>query len=206
MPCSGVVVPQHIGPFFGVKMSGFERTSQQHVIREAEGYLELLMVFSDQYQPAPEIRDRLAWRAQRALEKAEVPDQESAYILYLQGQTLRCLEQYPDAVRTLRESANKDPANIHVWLALGWCYKRIGRLDLAIESLEDALTVDAHDGLVHYNLACYWSLVNNSNHALHHLGMALDINSNYREFLSHESDFDPIRADPAFYMLTCAIV
>ena len=46
---------------------------------------------------------------------------------------------------------------LSLWLALGWCYKRIGRIDLAIESLEEALSIEPNDALIHYNLACYWS-------------------------------------------------
>ncbi len=42
--------------------------------------------------------------------------------------------------------------------ALGWCYKRLARLDLAIHSLEQALVDDPECALLHYNLACYSSL------------------------------------------------
>ena len=41
---------------------------------------------------------------------------------------------------------------------LGWCHKRTGRLDLAIDALEAALAADPEEPLIHYNLACYWSL------------------------------------------------
>ena len=187
-------------------MSGYDRVRRQQVIREAEGYLDLIMVFVDQWPPTSEARDRVARRALATLDDAEVSGRDAAYTLYLKGQALRSMEQYGDALRALRESADADPANIHVWLALGWCYKRIGRLDLAIESLEEGLMVDAGVAIVHYNLACYWSLVNNSQHALHHLGVAFDIDSNYRDLVSSESDFDPIRSDPDFRTLTSVIV
>ena len=54
-----------------------------------------------------------------------------------------------------------EPRNVRIYLALGWCYKRIHRLDLAIETLEEALEIDSNPalnrGILHYNLACYWS-------------------------------------------------
>ena len=40
------------------------------------------------------------------------------------------------ALTTPPRAAGKD-----IWLALGWCYKRTNRLDLAIEALEEGLTV-----------------------------------------------------------------
>jgi Flp pilus assembly protein TadD len=86
--------------------------------------------------------------------------------LYLTGQAFRAIELYRDAISPLREAARFEPDNIHIWLALGWCYKRIGRLDRAIESLEEALTVDPGGAIIHYNLACYWSLAGSVDVAL----------------------------------------
>ncbi|MGV6806996.1 MAG: DbpA RNA binding domain-containing protein, partial [bacterium] len=40
----------------------------------------------------------------------------------------------------------------------GWCCKRTGQLEEAIESLEQALQRHPDDALVNYNLACYYSL------------------------------------------------
>jgi tetratricopeptide (TPR) repeat protein len=92
------------------------------------------------------------------------------------------------------------------WLALGWCFKRSGRLDSAIESLKEALVVDPEQGIVHYNLSCYWSLAGNVPLALQHLERALALDSNFRSMTEREADFDPIRADPGFQSLTSAIV
>ena len=84
------------------------------------------------------------------------------HALYLQGESLRALGRFREALEPLTKRAARDsPNNVHVWLALGWCHKRSGRLDLAIESLEEALAAEPNDALVHYNLACYWSLANN---------------------------------------------
>ena len=57
-------------------------------------------------------------------------------------------------------------------MALAWCYKRTGQLGKAIESLERAVTIDPSEGVLHYNLACYWSLARNRTLALRYLSRA----------------------------------
>ena len=72
---------------------------------------------------------------------------------------------------------------------------------MAIESLEEALAVEPNDALVHYNLACYWSLAKNKRQALAFLSRAIDLKDHYRTLVAAEPDFDPIRSDPAFQAL-----
>ena len=110
-------------------MSSYDRVRRQQLLREAEGYLDLILAFADQWPPRAETRDRLARRALEILKDVEQSGAEVAYALYLQGQALRAMELYADALAPLRDSADSDPTNIHVWLALGWCYKRIRRID-----------------------------------------------------------------------------
>ena len=69
------------------------------------------------------------------------------------------------------------------------------------ESLEEALAAEPDDALVHYNLACYWSLAKNKRQALVYLSRALDLEDEYRTLVPHEPDFDPVRDDPAFQTL-----
>jgi tetratricopeptide (TPR) repeat protein len=96
--------------------------------------------------------------------------------------------------------------NIAVRLALGWCYKRTKRLDLAIESLEEALAIDSSQAILHYNLACYWSLAGNVKLAVAYLAQSFELDSNYRDRVHEERDFDAIRRHPQFLALTAVIV
>jgi tetratricopeptide (TPR) repeat protein len=82
----------------------------------------------------------------------------------------------------------------------------VGRLDLAIESLERAMEIDAGQSIVYYNLACYWSLASNAKLALAYLTRAFDLDPSFRELVDDEEDFDPIRSDPRFRELTSMIV
>ncbi len=170
-------------------MSSRDRIRRQQLMIQAEGYLELGM-------PS---------HALDVLARSGDPDLLTDHGLYLQGECLRSLERYREAIVPLQRAAQGDPNNIHVWLALGWCYKRTGRLDLAIEALEEALVAEPNDGLVHYNLACYWSLANNKRQALSYLAKAIDLKDRYRAMVMDEPDFDPIRMDPLFQALTATV-
>ena len=180
------------------------RIRLQQIIREAEGYLELSILFSDDFDTSV-ARERLTPRAIDILKRVSDAGSLRGHALYLRGEALRSLDRYQEALEPLQTASEIDPENIHIWLALGWCYKRIGRLDLAIESLERALESDECKAIVYYNLACYWSLAHNKNRALEYLTQALAVNPDYRDMVSREQDFDFLRADPDFLALTSLI-
>ena len=187
-------------------MSHFDRIRRQQLLREAEGYLDLIMVLGDRWPLEPSVRDRLVQRTLKLLDELQDAGAPRGYLLYLEGQALRSMVRYLDAIPPLQAAAEDDPGNVHVWLALGWCYKRVDRLDLAIESLEEALVLDPSQAIVHYNLACYWSLARNVQQALHYLSQAFEIDSNFRDRVDRETDFDPIRSHHEFQMLTSVVV
>lgn len=159
-------------------------------IEEAEGYTELGMLE----------------HALRALQRRGSLVHGNPRACYLLGEALRDLDRYEEALLPLERSADLMPDDIHVWLALGWCYKRTGQLAKAIESLERAVKIDASEAVLHYNLACYLSLVRNRTMALRHLSRALEIDTNYRDMIPDEPDFDSLRHDPEFVALTSVIV
>ena len=125
---------------------------------------------------------------------------------YLLGEALRELVAYEEALLPLERSADLLPDDIHVWLALGWCYKRTGQLAKAIDALERAVTVDPSEGVLHYNLACYWSLARIVTLALRMLSRALEIDGNFRDMITDEPDFDSLRSDPEFIAIANLIV
>jgi tetratricopeptide (TPR) repeat protein len=84
---------------------------------------------------------------------------------------------------------------------LGWCYKRTGRLSQAIEALRTAVSAEPGEALLHYNLACYWSLAGDKRLSLRYLARSLAIDPSYRLLIDGETDFDPIRSDPEFQKL-----
>jgi tetratricopeptide (TPR) repeat protein len=166
------------------------RIRLKHAEREAEGYLELGM----------------AQHALDTLARLGEPANFSGHAYYLCGEALRSQRKYAEALEPLTKAANASPGDIHIWLALGWCHKRLRRLDLAVAAMEQALEAEPEDALVHYNLACYLSLATQKERAILHLAKALSIDPEFRNLIDAEQDFDPIRSDPEFQALTSIAV
>jgi tetratricopeptide (TPR) repeat protein len=179
-------------------MAPLGRVRQQQLLREAEGYLELISFFPEQITLDPPHRVCLTDRALDCLRQVHGHWSERAKLLYLKGQAYRISDRLDRAVEALERSYLLDSRNIQTCLALGWCYKRLKRLDDAIESLRSALVIDPNSALAHYNLACYFSLAGRVKPAVHHLAAALEIDGSFRDSIAGETDFDPIRDDPAF--------
>jgi len=158
-------------------------------IEEADGYTELGMLE----------------HALRALQRRGALVHSDGRACFLLGDALRELGRYEEALLPLERSVDLIPDDIHVLLALGWCYKRTGQLAKAIDALERAVDVDPSEGVLHYNLACYWSLARNRTLALRYLAKSLEIDTNFRDMISDEPDFDAIRGDAAFITLTSVI-
>jgi len=156
--------------------------------REAEGYLELGMHAAA--LASLQRRGKLVHSDHRAC--------------YLMGECLRELARYREALYPLRRAAQLDPEPTETWLALGWCYKRVDRLDEAILSLELAARRTPGDALLHYNLACYYSLASRRLDALRRLKRAFDLNPALRSLVADEPDFAAIQQDPGFRMLMAA--
>ena len=190
----------------GTEMADPQRNRRLQILREAEGYLDLITVYGDQWQPRPDLRDRLAQRALATLARLENPGGQAGMVLYLKGQAYRQMERYGEAVGPLKEAAELESENVAIRLALGWCYKRLRRLDLAIEALEEALAVDSSQAILHYNLACYWSLAGNARLSVAYLAQSFELDSNYRDRVHNEPDFNAVRNHPQFLALTTVIV
>jgi len=187
-------------------VSELKRIRSQQRLREAEGYLELIRACEGTVTLAVDARNRLAQRALDVMSDMHRSRSNQAVVFYLMGIAFREMERHHEAIKHFESAAEIDGENIHVWLALGWCHKRTGRLDLAIQSLEEALGIDPERAIIYYNLACYWSLANNVKLALDYLARSFEIDDSFRHQVGDEADFDPIRSDPRFLELTSVIV
>ena len=182
-------------------MATYTRIKQKQLLQEAEGYLDLSMVLAEQYKLTPASRDRVVNRALDTLDRLDEETRDSCIGLHLRGEAYRVMERYEDAIAPLTQAKEADPDNINVMLALGWCYKRVDKIDLAINALEDALAACPDEAIIHYNLACYWSLVKNVPLALIYLSQSFDLDKKFRDMVDEEPDFDPLRDHPEFQAL-----
>lgn len=120
---------------------------------------------------------------------------------FLKGEALRCLDRYREALQALDIAAALRPDDIAVALAQGWCYKRTNRLAQAVDALERAARHEPENALIHYNLACYWSLAANASKAVEELTVALHLKPELRRLISDESDFNTLRGNSTFERL-----
>jgi hypothetical protein len=68
------------------------------------------------------------------------------------------------------------------------------------------LDLEPREAILHYNLACYYSLAAEKRRCLEHLSRAIKLDTKYRFEASEEHDFDPMRSDPDFQAITTIIV
>jgi tetratricopeptide (TPR) repeat protein len=165
------------------------RISRDRIIRrlaEAEGYLDLGL--------APRALEILQGRPDWASMRFEAN--------FLTGRALRLLERYREALRPLEVAYALRPGDVGVAMTLGWCYKRTHRLAQAIDVLELAARTHPDEPLLHYNLACYWSLAGNPSKAMDELSASLDLDPELRDQVSAESDFNALRTNADFQRLT----
>src|SRR4051812_25774994 len=89
-------------------------------LREAEGYLDLIVWPSSSLRLSREMRVPLAERALAALDRAGELGSWSAHGLFLRGQGLRVMERYEEAAHAFQQAADQSPENHHIALALAW--------------------------------------------------------------------------------------
>jgi tetratricopeptide (TPR) repeat protein len=166
-------------------MSPIIRDRIRKQLHEAEGYLML----------------ELPRHALAILESRSEWSMMQFEACFLKGEALRCLGRYREALPPLETAAGLRPSDTGVALALGWCYKRTNRLAQAIDALDRARRHDPENPLLHYNLACYWSLAGNATKALDELSLALELDSQLRGLIADEPDFHQLRGNPRFERL-----
>jgi tetratricopeptide (TPR) repeat protein len=166
-------------------MSTTISTRIRRQLDEAEGYLMLEM---PQY-------------ALRILESRSEWPLMTFEANFLKGEALRCLDRHREALACLGTAAALRPEDVAVAVAQGWCFKRTNRLAEAVDALERASRQEPENALIHYNLACYWSLAANAGKALEELATALRLRPEMRRMIADEADFDFLRGDSAFERL-----
>jgi len=179
-------------------------TSQRRhtILRESAGYIELAEMLLDQDKPVPPSGRRLLQRALSLIDTLPEPTRSRAGAKLLEGEALRVLGRWEESLACLRAVTQDEPNRLEGWLGMGWCLKRLGRLDDAIQALEQGLEASPREPILLYNLACYHSLGGHVPVAIELLTKAISIDDRFRDLTYAEPDFDPIRKDPRFVAVT----
>jgi tetratricopeptide (TPR) repeat protein len=187
-------------------MTAMTRVRRQAILRQATGYIELGELLVETDKPVPASAERILTRALALLAELPEPTRSLPATRMLEGEALRALGRWEDALDPLRAVTTDDPHRLEAWLGIGWCLKRLGRLDEAIAVLEQGLEATPQQPILHYNLACYLSLGGKAPAAIEHLTRAIAIDGRFRDLTEVEPDFDPIRCDPRFVAATSVTV
>lgn len=187
-------------------MTGMTRLRRQAILRQATGYIELGELLVETDRPVPESARRLLERALGLLAELPEPTRSLPGTKMLEGEALRALGRWEDALHLLQAVTEHDPDKLEAWLGMGWCLKRLGRLEDAIGVLERGLEATPQQPILHYNLSCYLSLGGRVQAAIEHLARAIAIDGRFRDLTEVEPDFDPIRTDPRFVAATSVTV
>jgi tetratricopeptide (TPR) repeat protein len=89
------------------------------------------------------------------------------------------------------------PFGWEIWAPLNRLYEAGEYAEAADRGRELAEAHPEYPGLL-YNLACCESLAGRTDDAIEHLRLAIDRSEQFRSFAAGDSDFDPIRDEPAF--------
>lgn len=182
-----------------VAMSSHRR---QAILREACGYIELGELLLDRDGLLPPSAARLLDRGLGLIRLLPEPTRSAPSAKLLEGEALRALGRWEDSLAAFTLVADQEPKRLESWLGMGWCLKRLGRLDEAIAALKHGLETSPREPILLYNLACYHSLGGDVQAAIEHLTNAISLDGRYRDLLVVEPDFDPIRKDPRFVAVT----
>lgn len=181
---------------------------EQAALRRAAGYVELGSLLAAAEDAAPPAAVPVLRRALAEIGILPESLREQPLASLLEGEALRALGEWRAAIPALTRatSGGRRDGRLEAWMGLGWCWKRLGRLDAAIGALHDGLAAFPEQPILHYNLACYQSLAGDVQAAIDHLTRAIEIDGRFRDLTGAERDFDAIRTDPRFVAAVCVTV
>jgi tetratricopeptide (TPR) repeat protein len=90
-----------------------------------------------------------------------------------------------------------EPFGWEVWMPVNQLYKAGRYAEAADQGLEVVQAHPEYAGPL-YNLACCESLAGRTDKAIEHLRQAIERSDRFRSYAAGDSDFDPIREEPAF--------
>jgi len=90
-----------------------------------------------------------------------------------------------------------EPSGSEIWMPLHHLYES-GKYAEAADRGRDLIEAHPEYATPLYNLACCESLAGRTADAIEHLRLAIDRTERFRSFAADDSDFDPIREEPAF--------
>lgn len=136
--------------------------------------------------------------ALESLEPVEASGRFAAECRFWRGEMFRARDEYAAALPYFEEVLRIEPGHVGATVSAGWCLKRLARLAEAMLLYAEAVKQHPDVAVLHYNKACYLSLLGEAGSAIEAFDRAIELEPEFREMARTEADFDPIRAMTAF--------
>ena len=154
----------------------------------------LLELIVEKYRGAAKFRQLANF-----LEQLNVERPGNAVYYGLLGDVLtEYVGDYRQAVVAYENAIVLDPYNSRLYSALGMARYRLQEFELALQMFGKARSLDTLDATAFYNEACMYALLSRNTEAIDSLQKAIELDATLREHAREDSDFDKIRALPAF--------
>jgi tetratricopeptide (TPR) repeat protein len=135
------------------------------------------------------------------LKKAVEMNPRSYVFLYRLGALYRMQGELDQAIEELKKATELRPDYIAAHDELAMCYLEKGFLVHALAELKLVVNLDPSDSRSMYNIACVYSLRNNTESALRWLERSIDNGYKDFEFMNDDPDLDNIRNSPKYIEL-----
>jgi tetratricopeptide (TPR) repeat protein len=100
---------------------------------------------------------------------------------------------------------DKDPGDMEAMAQLAELYTRSGRYEAGLKVDLMLAAIDPNNPVVHYNLACSYSLLNQVDSSLAELEIAINLGYSDAKHMSRDSDLENVKASPRFMSLLASI-
>ncbi len=128
------------------------------------------------------------------------PNLEEAWVC--KGAVLEKLELYKDALEAYEEAIGLDSDIVDAWVGKGVALYFLGNYDEAIKANNKVLKLKPDFAQGWYNRACIYSIKEEKKDALSDLAKAIEIDVAYKNMAKEEVDFNNLREDEKFQILT----
>lgn len=98
-----------------------------------------------------------------------------------------------------------NPDNVEALKSLGYIYSTEGLHDKALAIDQRLVRLLPDESIVHYNLACSYSQLNNLEGALNELEISVLLGYNDWKHMDHDKDLDNLRKDPRYQQVMSAL-
>jgi len=130
----------------------------------------------------------------KALERfSDIEDTEKARIYYARGKTYRYLKNYKKAISDYDKCLKLAPDYLDAYIGKAWILKRQGKLDEAMDFINQAINMNDNDSVAYFNRACYHNLKGNKKEMEQDLKQAIKLDARLVSNMLIDPDFSGSR-------------